>query len=274
MKLNGLTRLVKSAPFVRSARLIAKKALLMGSILSLLTGCVTETTGGSKREVDPAKQLKAHIDLGMGYISNGEFGRAKENLTTALELDPDSAQAHNAFGLLFQLEGENGLAEMHFKKTVSLEPGFAAGRNNYGAFLYARGRYAEAIEQLVAASENQLYQRRSQVFENLGVCYVHLGDIEAAEAAFIRSLQLNSGQRRALIELGEIRFDQQNYVAARDFYIRHTRIAQQSARSLWLCIRVSRVFDAEDQEASCSLALRNVFPGTPEFEDYQSSLAN
>ena len=238
-----------------------------------LSSCVTETTGAIKRAPDPIKQLQSHVDLGIGYISNGEYARAKDNLTKALAIDPNSAQAHNAFGTLFQLEGEDSLAEQHFQHAIDVDPNFSRARNNYGAFLYAKGRYQDAVDQLKVAGDDRLYQRRAQVFENLGISYLKLDQTADAETALIKSIQLNPSQRRALLELSELKYNAKEYVSARQLYARHKRVAGQSARSLWLCIRVSRIFNSEDQEASCSLSLRNVFPNTVEFKQYQASLS-
>ncbi len=247
-----------------------KLVVVLTCVLVMLSGCITETTG-PVREADPEKQLESLIDLGVGYISNGEYARAKENLTRALDLDPRSPEANNAIALLFQLEGEIQLAETHFKKAIKYSPGFSQARNNYGAFLYQEKRYKDAVDQLQRASEDRFYQYRSQVFENLGVSYLQLNKNTEAEQAFMRSIQLKPSQLRSLIELAEIRLKQRNYVEAREFYRRHKSATQQSARSLWICIRLARVFNNENEEASCSLTLRNVFPKSEQYEQYKST---
>ncbi len=247
-------------------------SLVLACLTVLISGCVTETTG-PVREADPEKQLNALIKLGNGYIRNGEYTRAKENLNLALTLDPRSPQVHTAFARLFQLEGETKLSEQHFKKAISAASNYSPARNNYGVFLFAEGRYEEAVKQLSVAAEDRFYHLRPQVFENLGVSYLQLDKITEAENAFERSIRLNPTQSRALIEVAEIRFNQLNYVESRMFYRRHMNASQPSARSLWLCIRLARIFEAQDQEASCALTLRNVFPGTAEFRRYQSTIA-
>ena len=255
-------------------RLVFTRLVFTGWLLAglLLSGCVTETTG-SVWESDPKRELRARVDLGVGYLSTNEFGRAKENLVKALEIDPDSAEAHNAFGVLFKMEGEVELSEEHFKKALSSNRHFTQARNNYAAFLFEVGRYEDAVKQLRIASEDRLYQRRPQVFENLGVSLLHLNGIAEAEEAFMRSVQLNPKQPRALLELADIRFSQQNYVEARSYFRRHQGVAGQSSRSLWLCIQISRIFGAEDKEASCSLVLRNIFPASEEYKSYRLTLS-
>ena len=235
-----------------------------------LSGCVTEG-GQPKRKINTQAQVEALLGLGVGYIRNQEYARAKENLTKALEIDPNSAPGHNLFGLLFQLEGEPDLAEDYFRRAIRLDAKFSMARNNYGAFLFELGRYQDAIEQLEICAEDRLYGARSMVFENLGVSYQQLNRFEEAEAAFTKSLQLNPSQGRALLELAEIRFAQSNYSESSRLLARYGMLVQPSARSLWSGIRLARAFNKKDDEASQALALKNIFPTSKEYQLYQDS---
>ena len=243
---------------------------LILAAVAALSGCVTETTL-QERRADPEKSLQTHVDLGIGYLSRGDLARAKEKLDRAMELDGNSALVHNAFGLLYQVEGEDAIAERHFQRAIRLDPRFALARNNYGALLFEAGRYPEAIAQLRAAAEDPFYRARPQVYENLGVCYLRLPDLAAAEEAFKRAVAMNPSQARSLLELAELAFGRQDYVNAREFYSRYVVEAQQSARGLWLGIRIARVFQDRNQEASYAMMLKNIFPASDEYRQYQES---
>ncbi len=240
--------------------------------LFLVTGCVTETIGPKKKEVDPTEVVEKQINLGVGYLRQREYTRAKENLRKALEIDPRSPLAHTTFGVLFELEGEDALAEEHFNKAIRFDPDFSQARNNYGAFLFARGRFDEAVAQLLVATKDRFYAKRPQAFENLGVSYLHLGETVKAEDAFVRAVELNFSQSRALLELARIRFDQKNFVESRRLYQRHASVSGQSAPSLWLCVRLAGVFDDVDLEASCGLVLKNIFPASDEYSQYKEHI--
>lgn len=245
-------------------------AMLLTATL-ILGSCVTEYIGVPGRKVDSREVLEKLTELGIGYLQMRNFPRAKDNLRKALEIDSKSPLVHTSFGVLFQLEGEIQLAERHFRLAIKYDPEFTQARNNFGAFLFAEGRFEEAIVQLEVASEDRFYAKRPQVFENLGVCYLRTGALDKAEAAFTRAVELNSSQGRALLELAVIRIEQKNYVQARGLYQRHLAVTEQSARSLWLCIQIARVFEDDDSEASCALLLKNVFPVSEEFEKYAQS---
>lgn len=234
-------------------------------------GCVTETTG-PERKANPEKSLQAHVDLGLGYLSRGDLTRAKEKLDRAMEIDGNSAIVHNAFGILYQVDGDSETAERHFQRAIRIDPRFALARNNYGAFLYDQGRYGEAIEQLQAAARDPFYRSRAQVYENLGICYLKIGDAAAARDSFTRAIGINAEQPRSLLELAELAFRQPDYVTARKWYQRFEQISEQSARSLWLGIRIARIFGSRNDEASYALMLKNIFPTSDEYRQYQDSV--
>lgn len=248
------------------------KHILTLAALLLLTACVTETTSRSEPAVGQnAELVQRNLDLGIGYLRNGEYARAKEKLNRALDLDPRNAAVHMTFGMLFQLEGEYELAEKYFKTAVRHDAASAQIRNSYGAFLFSQQRYQEAIEQLNAASEDRFYPNRPVVFENLGVAYKRVGDIEKAKFAFTRATQLNPDQSRALIELAEIVFDEKDFVRSRELFNRYSQVAPATSKSLWLCVRISRIFGSADREASCAEALEGIFPASEEYKKLQES---
>lgn len=242
--------------------------MLMG-----LVGCTTsQTTQESERSGSEANELlQRQMDLAVGYLRNRDYARAKEKLNRALEIDPKYSPAHATYGLLFQAEGETELAEKYFRDAVRFNPEDSQARNMYGAFLYSEKRFHEAVKELELASENRFYANRPVVFENLGRAYRRIGDLEAAEYAFTRAIQLNQDQAGATMELADIKFEQQNYVEAKNLYRRYSQLAPSTARSLWLCVRLARIFKEYNQEASCGEALEGIFPNTDEYQLYKES---
>ncbi|MDA0273482.1 MAG: type IV pilus biogenesis/stability protein PilW [Proteobacteria bacterium] len=247
--------------------------MVLTLLLSLfVSACsTTNTNNDSSADSSSAELVQRHLDLAVGYLRNRDYQRAKEKLAKALDIDPKNADVHATYGTVFQLEGELELAEEYFKQAVRYDSNSAQIRNSYGAFLFSEKRFQEAVEQLSKASEDRFYSNRPTVFENLGVAYNRIGDLEGAEFAFIRATQLNPQQPRALIEMSEIRFDQRNYVESRDFYRRYSKVAPATAKSLWLCVRISRIFHEYNEEASCSEALEGIFPASDEYQQYKES---
>jgi type IV pilus assembly protein PilF len=248
------------------------RIVLLLLLALLVSSCqFMKTPNGETTDNGTVELVQRHLDLAIGYLRNRDYQRSKEKLAKALDVEPKNADVHATYGLVFQLEGETDLAEEYFKQAVRYDPQSAQIRNSYGAFLFSEKRFHEAVDQLSKASEDRFYPNRPMVFENLGVAYNRIGDPEEAEHAFIRATQLNPQQPRALIELGEIRFDQRNYIESRDYYRRYSQGNRSTAKSLWLCVRLGRIFQDNNEEASCSQALEGIFPASAEYQQYKES---
>lgn len=246
-----------------------RAALLLVST-ALLAACVS--TG----HVDPMKTDKgrdaardAYIELGIGYLKEGSTENAKVPLKQALELDPSNADAHAALALVFQTEREPELADQHYRKALSSRSD-ARILNNYGGFLYEQERYKDAYERFQQAAADNLYPERSRVFENLGLTALKLNNPALAKQHFDKSLRLDRRQPRALLEMAQLSFDEKQYVPARDYYDRFSKISSQNARSLLLGSRLATIFEDRDQAASLGLQLKRLYPGTPEYQQYLS----
>ncbi len=242
------------------------------SLMVVLAGCASTPQTGSNEQDEEDPRVKTLVELGTGYLRQGDYIRAKDSLSRALAFDSRSALAHNGMALVFQLQKEYEVAEDHFKAALRSNPDSTQVRNNYGAFLFELERFEDAIEQLAIASEDRFYLSRSTVFENLGLSYQRVGDMPAAEEAFDRAVALNPDQPRALLELASLFYSRQDYVQSRQMYLRFERVSQQSPRSLLLCIRLARVFEQKDEEASCALVLRNIYPASREYAEYQETI--
>ncbi|MEJ2533098.1 MAG: type IV pilus biogenesis/stability protein PilW [Halioglobus sp.] len=253
------TRLVKIAAFTAPALM----ALLLGA-------CVTTTDSVFTNEASPEEALEKRVELARQYIGEGNWEDAKRNLKLANDIDSNNPEVHEAFALVYQSTGEYELAEESFKRAIRLDRGFSRARNNYAAFLYARGKYEEAEEQLEYVVTDTLYEGRPRAFVNLGLCRVQLFDPQGAEEAFVRALAMDRTNPIALLETAQLRFDAGDYGNAERYYgVYRSVVRQQSARGLWLGIRLAQATGDRDAEGSYALALRNLYPESTEYESYQ-----
>ncbi len=236
-----------------------------------LTGCVTTSDQPQKSKPDPDAGRDAYIQLGLGYLQEGETESAKAPLSEALKLDPRSAAAHLALAMVFQQEGETASAEKHYQDALASAPDTPRILNNYGVFLLSEERYQEALSYFEKAARDTLYGERSRVFENIGLTYQRMDQPEQAKASFERALRLNSRQPLALLEMARIEFNEQNYVPAWDYYRSFTQISGQNADSLWLGIQLARRFEDHNRAASYALQLRRLYPASPEAQAMKAS---
>jgi type IV pilus assembly protein PilF len=177
---------------------------------------------------------------------------------------------HEAFALVYQSTGEFELAEESFETAIRLDKNFSRARNNYAALLYSQGRYEDAEKQLEIVVADTLYKGRPRAFVNLGLCRAQNFDPVGAEEAFRRALTMDRTNSIALLELAHLRYDAGDYTTAARYYGTYrTVVKQQSARGLWLGIRLARQAGDRNAEGSYALALANLYPESAEYQSYK-----
>lgn len=249
------------------------RALAVFIILAMgcLSSCVTETVGGTEPEADPEAALERRVELARQYIGRGDWENAKRNLELANDLDPDNPSVHEAFGLVYQSTGEYDRAEESFKRALRIDPKFSRARNNYAAFLFFLGRFDEAEREFTIVSEDPLYSGRPLAYINLGMARLNLDDSIGAEEAFSRALRMDRRNPMALLEMGYLRLNAGDAAGAEAYYgIYRTVVPRQSPRGLVLGIEISRALGDRDAQSSYELALRNLYPDSPEYRAWQA----
>ena len=266
-----------------------RRALSLAIIMALSSACtVTEmdyskTIGSSSGSEAAASRhdttrdknkeaAETYVQLGLGYLRQGERQRARTNLLKALEKDNRSAEAHNALALLLQVEGENDLAEEHFKKAVDYEPSLTSVRYNYATFLLRQKRFPDAEKQFLIAAEDINYARRGQVFYNLGLIAKQLGKAEQAQQAWEKVIKLNPKLPAPFLDLAEVYFKTGDYPKAKRYLEHYESLSKPTPRALWLAVRLEHAFGNKDGEASKAMALKNMFPYAEETIEYKAWL--
>jgi TolB-like protein/Tfp pilus assembly protein PilF len=112
-------------------------------------------------EQDPQFAL-AYAQIALLYVAiAGEsmpgskaFPKAKENLASALSLNPTLAEAQNVNAwIAHQYDWNWTEAEASFKKTIAIMPSLAIAHDLYGRFLAMMGRFEDAISEVSRAHE-------------------------------------------------------------------------------------------------------------------------
>lgn len=136
--------------------------------------------------------------------------------TTALELNPNYADAHNNLGVLLYQQRRAAEAEMHLREAVRLQPLLAPAHNNLGSVLSDAGRFDEALRHLRRAVE--LNPNYVDAWVNLGLALSRHGEPAAAISCFERALQLWPDQPKPHLHWGNAAFQLQRYDEARAQY--------------------------------------------------------
>ncbi len=257
-----------------TCRIGRQKWLVVAALLavSLLAGCVSSTRDADRASMKEA--LQDYIQLGLGYLGEGDRDSARYHLQKAQKIDNRAPGVHNGLALLYQVEMEYELADEHYRKALSLDPRFTRARNNYGVFLYQRERYEEAYEQFSRAAADTDYRLRAQAFLSKGIVARQLGRQDEAVEAWRRALALNPRLATAYLELASHYYAQEDYVQARRMLEQYDERAQPSSRSLWLGVRIEHAFGNRDARESHAMALQKLFPYSSEALEYQQWLSD
>ncbi|MDG2460579.1 MAG: type IV pilus biogenesis/stability protein PilW [Luminiphilus sp.] len=240
--------------------------LIMSLTVSLLTSCVTEYSGGASMTADPEATLDKRVALARQYIGVGDWDNAKRNLQLAQEIDPYNPEVFEGFALVYQSMGEFELAEQQFRLALETRPALTRARNNYAAFLYSRGRYEAAQREFQRVTEDALYSGRPMAFVNLGLCQLQLGQKQAAEAAFTRTLSMDEGNSAAMLEMGYLRLEAGDTDEAKRYYVAYRkRSPQQSPRGLLLGLEIADASGDREALSSYESALRDLYPNSVEY---------
>ncbi|MEM9620451.1 MAG: type IV pilus biogenesis/stability protein PilW [Pseudomonadota bacterium] len=234
--------------------------LLAGLFLLTASGCVTEVTGGLPGPAPMEDRIQAQLDLARGYIEQRDFKRAKAPLAKALDINPRHVETLVLNAVLLTAESEYDIAEEFYKQALSVAPNDSQALNNYGSFLYARGRYEDALVPLSRLVKDTGYRARAQAFENLGFAQLRVNDEQAAAQSFARALELNYRQPRSSLELAYLAYERGDYRTAQSQLISFRAYARPNARSLCLGVKLGAELGDEDMRASNALALKNLYP--------------
>lgn len=225
---------------------------------------------GPDEEAQKRKAIATRLQVGIEALRARDPERARRHITRALEIDDTSAEAHNAMGLYYRYEGDDKREEEHYRKAIRYNGDYSQARNNYAVFLYRLGRYKDAIEQLEKAANDTNYDQRQLVFLNLGRSYARVGDNDKAVAALQRSLRLDTTQPDTFLELADVLYAQGKIQDAMAYYNGFTGLARQTARSLWLGIRIENALGNTGKVASYEFQMEQMFGRTPEFQAWRA----
>ena len=82
------------------------------------------------------------------------YARARAAVNTALEIDPELAEANASLGwIAMWYDWDWPAAERHFLKAIQRKPDYALAHHWYGNFLSCTGRFDESIRQMQKACE-------------------------------------------------------------------------------------------------------------------------
>jgi len=109
-------------------------------------------------DLDPDSS-DAHLNLGRLEHESGELGKAEAHYRDAVRCAPDDPTGHFNLGVLLEDRGRFDEAVHAYEQAIARDPESADAHYNLGLLLETRGRRSEAIRHLMAA--RNLYEHSS-----------------------------------------------------------------------------------------------------------------
>jgi tetratricopeptide (TPR) repeat protein len=92
-------------------------------------------------------QFSAHLDRGWELVQRGDTRGAEASARRALELDPNSPEAHNLLGFVAAMEGEGEEAIEAYRQAIALDDTYLEAMLNAAeVYIHPLGEYDQAIE--------------------------------------------------------------------------------------------------------------------------------
>jgi type IV pilus assembly protein PilF len=247
------------------------RSVLISILVSALAGCVT-TTNRAPVNTDAAHDKR--IELGMKYLEAGKRDNARWQFSKAMEMKKNSARGYHGIALVHQANGEMDHADEAFKKALRYAEvkQLSPIRVSYGRYLMETGDAKKACDYFEKAAEDFDYQSRAEALYFAGQCAQKTGDTARVKPAYEHALNLNPQFVAPMVDLAEIYFREGEYAKSKRVLTRFEKVAKPTSASLWLGIRIERIFGNKDKEASYALALKNLHPYSKEYLEYRQSL--
>jgi eukaryotic-like serine/threonine-protein kinase len=127
---------------------------------------------------------EAHVALGFVKTHDWDWAGAEQELTRALELDRNSARAHQEYADLLMALERHDEATREIQRAEQLDPLSSNIQSRYGRVLYRARKYEEALPHLQRAIELDPNPGNSMPYWILGELYGQMGRYDEAIASF------------------------------------------------------------------------------------------
>lgn len=244
-------------------------AILSLAAGTLLTACITTTTGSNPEKWERSERAALHTQMGVNYLQQGQVKVAREELELALNIAPDSSVANHAMAKLQLQLGNLREAGAHYARAVRYNPDNIPARNDYGFFLCSRQEFEKGLEQLTAALNHPLNKTQYISLYGAAECERQAGNTEKAVGYYETALRLQPDMRPALLKMAYIQFDRGAHLKTRAYLERFFADNFYTDESLFLAVRNELALERRDLAADYARLLRTRFPNSDKIAELQ-----
>ncbi|NQV86224.1 MAG: type IV pilus biogenesis/stability protein PilW [Woeseiaceae bacterium] len=231
----------------------------------LMAGCVSCSTGSITEPVrNDVAAAATNYQLGARYYQQGSYDLARDRLMTAIEIDPNMADAYTTLALTYEALDKPRLAREAYENAIRVEPKDFLVQNTYAVFLCRQKEYDLAKKYFDKAASHPENDNAEVTLTNAGVCMGQKPDVEAAEAFFRQALQVRPNYAEALLQICLLKYQDKDYLGARAFLQRYMSISVPSAGILYLASKIEDLLGNARGRTEFEDQLIRDFPSSPE----------
>jgi Flp pilus assembly protein TadD len=213
--------------------------------------------GRDSRGQDKILRSDEHNSRGIELADRGWLDEAIKEFKKAIDLDPDSAHAHDNLATVYSEKKLYAQALEEYLTALKLEPESPTAHYNLACFL-ATHAHDMAVEQYKEAIE--LDPEYPDAHLNLGMTYADLDQRDEAKAEFKAAIELDPQDPLARHELAAMLMDEGDYRAAIGLLNEVVRLEPENYEG-WLDLGISYAQKGFYQEAErCYVKARELNP--------------
>jgi len=214
-------------------------------------------------------QFSAHLDRGWDLVQRGDTRGAEASAKRALELDPNSPEAHNLLGFVAALEGDGEEAIEAYRQAIALDNTYLEAMLNAAeVYIHPLGDYDQALEMCeqaldLAEVDEEIIDALLLKFDALlgkgdgeeaakvvakipagpydnpnhsflvGRAFYEIGQAEKAAALVEEAVQKDARHAEAQYYLGLIRDERGDYRGATEAFIRSRELDLEMGMPPW-----------------------------------------
>ncbi len=172
--------------FILAGLLLASLSLLTMKQIGIWKNGIT--LWSSVIEQVPARAYRAYNNRGFVYLRTGQFGKAVDDYTEAIEKNASYDEAYLGRGQAFQSLGQIDRAINDLTMAIALKPGYYEAYNSRGIAFQGQGKFGKAIADYSQAIA--LHPSDPRIYNNRATAFYRTGALERALDDYTRSLDL------------------------------------------------------------------------------------
>jgi len=162
-------------------------------------------------EINP-DYADAYNNRGFVYIQQGNLPQAISDFNKAIEINPNFADAYSNRGSVYGMQGNLTQAIFDYNKAIEINPNYAAAYYNRGLFVGMQGNFTQSVSDFTKAIE--INPNYAAAYNNRGFVYIKQGNLPQAISDLTKAIEINPKLAEAYSNRGSVYGMQSNFTQA------------------------------------------------------------